>query len=195
MLVPANPVDLANNPFMNRRWTSGKYGNGNRMYSTQTQLTLQRPSERAASLKVVRGTLPVTLLVEQKDTVVTEKLATAKGVKAEIGTTQFVIEDVTEQPGKQYQIKMAITEDLKDDPNDYSWVNSLYQRIEVQDAKGNPMQVFQSNWMNQTANHVEMQMTYGNPNGVPAAPGKLIYHTWVTRQEEIPFEFRDLPLP
>ncbi len=195
LLIPIDPNQFLNNPFGGRRWTAGKYGNGNRMYTMQTQVNLQRPSEQATTAKVIRGTIPATLLVEQKDAVVTDKLAQAKGTKAEIGTTQFVIEDVTEQPGKQYQIKMAITEDLKDDPNDYSWVNSLYQRIEVLDAKGNPMQVFQSNWMNQSANHVEMQMTYGTNNGKPEPPAKLIYHTWITRQVNIPFEFKDLPLP
>ncbi len=156
LLVPVNPNEYLNNPFGGRRWTAGRYGNGNRMYTLQTQVNLRRPSEQATTAKVIRGTIPATLLVEQKDAVVTDKLAEAKGTKAEVGTTQFLIEEVKEQPGKQYQIKMAITEDLKDDPNDYSWVNSLYQRIEVLDAKGNQMQVFQSNWMNQSANHVEM---------------------------------------
>ncbi len=195
LLVPVNPNEFLNNPFGGRRWTAGKYGNGNRMYTMQTQVNLQRPSERTTSVKVIRGTIPATLLVDQKETVVTDKLAEAKGTKIEVGTTQFVIESVTEMPGKQYQIKMALTEDLKDDPNDFSWVNSLFQRIEVQDAKGNPMQVFQSNWMNQTTSHVEMQMTYGSTNGKPEPPAKLIYRTWITRQENIPFEFKDLPLP
>ena len=196
LLVPVNPNDYLNNPFAMRRYTAGKYGNGNRMYTMQTQVNLQRPSDQATTLKVVRGTLPVTLLVDQKESVVTDKVLEAKGVKAQIGSTDILIEDVTEQPGKQYQIKMVLNEDLKDDPNDYSWVNSLYQRIQVLDAKGNPMQVYQSNWMNQTASHVEMQMTYGStPGGKMEPPAKIIYHTWVTRQENVSFEFKDLPLP
>jgi hypothetical protein len=197
LLVPVGP-DPFNNPGMIGRWTSGKYGNGNRMYSTQSQVNLVRPSDRATAVKVVRGSLPVTLLVNEKEVVVTDKLAEAKGLKAQAGDTQFVIDEVTEMPNvKQYQIKMSITEDLKSgDPNDYSWVNSLYQRIEVLDAKGNRMQMYQSQWNNQTANHFDMLVTYGStPGAKPEAPAKLVYRTWATRQEVIPFEFKDLPLP
>lgn len=192
LLVPENPNEFLNN----RRYTSGKYGNGNRMYNMQSQVNLQRPSDQAATLKQVRGTLPVTLLVEQKDEVVTNKFLAAKGTKIKIGTTQFNIDDVTEQPGKQYQLRMSVSEDMQDDPNDYSWMNSLYQRIELQDDKGVQYQIFGSQWNNNSPNHVEMTLTYAAQGGVKAdPPAKLIYHTWKTRQETIPFEFKDLPLP
>ena len=141
---PSTPTSLSTTSSGRRRWTAGKYGNGNRMYSTQAQVNLQRPSEQATAAKVIRGTLPVTLLVEQKEVGRHRQGAGGQGRQGPIGTTQFVIEDVTEQPGKQYQIKMAVTEDLEGDPNDYSWLNSLYQRIEVLDVKGNPMQIYQS---------------------------------------------------
>ena len=92
---------------------------------------------------------------------------------------------MTEQPGKQYQIKMAVTEDLKDDPNDYSWVNSLYQRIQVLDVKGNPMQIYQNSLSGQSFNHAEMLVTYGSAGGAkPEPPGKIVYQTWITRQEK-----------
>ena len=55
---------------------------------------------------------------------------------------------MTETPAKQYQIKMSITEEQKDNPNDYSWTNSLYQRIELLDEKGNKMQIYGSQWNN-----------------------------------------------
>ena len=196
MLPPINNVDFINNPWAGRRFVSGKYGNGNRMYSMATQVNLQRPSERAAGVKVVRGSLPVTLLVDQKAVVVTDKVLEGKGTKAQVGDTLINIDEVTETPGKQYQIKMSITEDQKDNPNDYSWTNSLYQRIELLDVKGNKMQVYGSNWNNSSANHVDMTLTYGSAGGAkPEAPGKLIYHTWTTEQHQIPFEFKDLPLP
>ena len=196
MLPPVNNVDLGANPWMGRRYVTGKYGNGNRMYSMQTQVNLQRPSDRATSLKVIRGALPVTLLVEEKAVVVTDKILQAKGTKAQIGDTLVNIDEVTETPGKQYQIKMSVTENQKDNPNDYSWTNSLYQRIELLDEKGNKMQVYGSQWNNSSANHVDMTLTYGAPGGAkPEPPAKLIYHTWNTEQHLIPFEFKDLPLP
>jgi hypothetical protein len=198
MLVP--PVnnnelfDVSMN--MGGRWTSGKYGNGNRMFSTQSQVNLLRSSENATTVKVVRGTLPIMLLVNQKPVVVAEKILKAKGKKTTIGGTHFEIEDVTEQPGKQYQIKMAVNEDMKDNPNDYSWMNSLAQRIELQDEKGGKMQIMGSQWNNSAANHLEMTLTFGTAGGAkPEAPTKLVYQTWTTEQHVIPFEFKDLPLP
>ena len=196
MLPPVNNVDFNNNPWMARRFVAGKYGNGNRMYSMQTQVNLQRPSDRATSLKVVRGVLPVTLLTDQKAVVVTDKLLQAKGTKAKAGDALINIDEVTETPAKQYQIKMSITEDQKDNPNDYSWTNSLYQRIEVLDDKGNKMQIYGSQWNNSSANHVNMTLTYGAVGGAKPEPAaKLIYHTWTTEQHLVPFEFKDLPLP
>jgi hypothetical protein len=119
-----------------------------------------------------------------------------KGTKSEIGGTKFSIDDVTETPAKQYQLKLSISEDLKDNPNDYSWMNSLYQRIELQDDKGVKFQIVGTQWNNSAANHVEMMLTYGAPGGVkPEPPTKLIYHSWTTEQHLIPFEFKDLPLP
>jgi hypothetical protein len=198
MLVPPvnNNEFLNGNIFMGGRWTSGKYGNGNRMFSTQTQVNLLRSSENATSVKVVRGSLPIMLLVNQKPVVVAEKILEAKGKKTTIGGTHFEIGEVTELPGKQYQIKMVVNEDLKDNPNDYSWMNSLAQRIELHDDKGGKLQIMGSQWNNSAANHVEMTLTFATAGGAkPEAPTKLVYQTWTTEQHVIPFEFKDLPLP
>jgi hypothetical protein len=198
MLVPpVNNNDFLNgNMFMGGRWTSGRYGNGNRMFSMQTQVNLLRSSENATAVKVVRGTVPIMLLVSQKPVVVADKILAAKGKKATIGRTHFEIEDVTETPGKQYQIKMVVNEDLKDNPNDYSWMNSLAQRIELRDEKGGKMQIMGSQWNNSAANHVDMTLTFGTAGGAkPEAPTKLVYQSWTTEQHVIPFEFKDLPLP
>ena len=198
MLAPPvnNNEFLNGNMFTGGRWTSGRYGNGNRMFSTQTQVNLLRTSENATSVKVVRGSVPIMLLVNQKPVVVAEKILEAKGKKTTIGGTHFDIGEVTELPGKQYQIKMVINEDLKDNPNDYSWMNSLAQRIELQDEKGGKLQITGSQWNNSAANHVEMTLTFANMGGAkPEAPTKLVYQTWTTEQHVIPFEFKDLPLP
>lgn len=183
-----------------QRWVS-RYGNGYRSYSHQAQVQLAKPSEKAQAVKLIQGTVPVLLLAQQKPELVTDNVLASKGKKVTVGTTSFAIEDVTETPAKQYQLKMTITEQNKDNPNDYTWINSLYQRIELQDENGNKYQMRGNSWGGQGPNHANVTFTYANPNNNGAAnpkvgpPSKLVYFHWTTIQHQVKFEFRDLPLP
>jgi hypothetical protein len=199
MLAPVNnggnEVMIWGGGGMGRAFIS-RYGNGNRSYMQQTQLQLHRPSERASKVKVVRGELPVTLLVEQKPVVVAADVLKAKGTKNTAGTTTFHFEEVTAQPNKQYQVKLAITEDNKENPNDWTWMNTMLQRIELQDDKGNKFQVYGTNFGNSGPNQVQLTLTYGAPpNGKIGTPSKFVFQQWRTMQHLVPFEFKDLPLP
>ncbi len=181
--------------FMRHRLFS-HYGNGNRSYMQQGQLTLHRPSERASRVKVVRGVIPVTLLVEQKPVVVADNVLKAKGKTSRAGTTAFRFEDITVQANKQVQIKLTITEDNKDNPNDWTWMNTMYQRIELQDDKGNKFGVFGTSWGNSAPNNVQMTLTYGaQGNAKMGPPSKFVFQQWKTIQHQVHFEFKDLPLP
>jgi hypothetical protein len=175
------------------RWIS-RYGGGNRMMCLQTQVTLARPSDKASSVKLVRGRVPVTLLSDQKPVSVAENILKAKGARNKIDTTSFHIEDVNQLPNKQVQIKLSVSE-ATDNPNDYTWMNSLYQRIELQDDKANKFAVVGNSWGNSSPGTVQMTTTF-SPQGVKVGPpAKLIYYRWTTLQHEIAFEFNDLPLP
>src|SRR5262249_44647292 len=67
-----------------RRFVS-HYGYGYRSYAMQTQVALARPSEKSRSVKLIKGSVPVTLLADQKPHVVAEDILKAKGKKAQIG--------------------------------------------------------------------------------------------------------------
>jgi hypothetical protein len=180
---------------MRTRFTA-RYGNGNRTFQMHSQFNLFRPSLKATGIKLIRGSVPVTLLSEQKPVVIADKVLTAKGKTVTVGTTTFRIEDVRETPGKQFQLRVSISEDNKDNPNDYTWINTLYQRIELFDEQGNRFQSFGSHWGNSGPGHVEMTLTFGSMGNVKMAPpAKFVFQQWTTLQAQIPFEFRDLPLP
>jgi hypothetical protein len=169
------------------------YSGGNRTLTLTSQVNLVRPSQKATSVKQLKGTVPLTVLVEQKAEVVTDNLAAAKGKKVKVGTTTFAIEDVSEAAAKQPQVRLSITEEapVGNGPNDYTWVNSLWSRVEVQDEKGNRV-AHQSGGMSiNGGNHANMTLTY--PAG--AKPAKLIYHAWTTLSCQVGFEFKGLPLP
>ncbi len=195
MLIKPDANDAMNGPWgpggFRRR---GYYGGGYKQTNIQASVNLQRPSEKATTLKLIKGIVPVTLLVEQKPMVISDKIMSAKGLKKVLGETEFHIENVQTMPNNQFQIKFTVTH--KGKANDFTWMNTLYQRIELLDEKGNKFQNWGSSWGGNGANHVNLTLTYGHfgPGKAPT-PTKFIYQHWVTRQHDIEFEFRDIPLP
>jgi HEAT repeat protein len=172
----------------------GRYSyGGQRMLTLTGQANLCRPSSKAGAVKLLSGTVPVTVLVEQKPEVVTEHLADAKGKKLRAGSTTFVVEDVTETAAKQTQVRLSITDDdsFSSGPNDYTWMNSLWGRLEVYDEKGKRMTNNGNSWSGNGPNHVNMTMTYA----AGGKPTKLVYHVWTTLNTQLAFEFKGLPLP
>jgi len=197
MLPPSNPNEGVEWEGRGGRHIS-RYGNGNRMWYMQTQAYLVRASEKATGVKVVRGVVPVTLLAEQKPHVIAEKILEAKDKKATVGTTTLHVEEVTAiKNTNQISVRLTFNEDNGGNPNDYSWQNAIYQRLEVQDAKGNKFQLYGTNWGNSGPNSLQMTLTYApmNPNQKPEGDVKLVFQEWKVIQHQLAFEFKDLPLP
>jgi hypothetical protein len=191
---PDSPERNVNNPIVARSfYRSGGY----KMYSMQTSVNLLLPADNSRTLKHIKGNIPVSLLTSQKADVLTTDILKAKGKKFESGPIGISIEDVTAAPGSQVQIKMNITNsESKDNPNDYTWQNSIYQRIEVQDEQGNKFMNTGSNWGGNGPGHMLITMNYGPPGNVKAgAAAKFIFHNWTSMQSAIIFEFKELPLP
>jgi hypothetical protein len=187
-------IPMTSEPSGQSRWYS-RYGSGSRL-QMQTQLNLQRRSEKATGIKVVRGLLPIVLLTDQKLVVLTEKILEAEGKKAKVGDLSFAIEKVTKQANGQYQVKFTVKRDSKE--NDYYWMNNLYQRLELHDAKGNKFRSYGSSWGNSGPNFVNMTLTYRHPTnakGKDAEPARFLFQQWTTAHQLVRFEFKDLPLP
>jgi hypothetical protein len=172
------------------------YGGWGRSYLHQTQANLVWPSKDSRTLKTLKGVVPVTLLADQKPSVVTDRVLGSKGKKFKVGDASFSVEDVKELPGKQYQISMSVTENSKDTPQDYSRIQSIQQRLELQDDKGNkfPAYVNITNWGGPTNASFQV-MTQPNGNAKLGKPAKLLFYAWVLMEHEVEFEFQDLPLP
>jgi hypothetical protein len=173
------------------------YGGWYRSYLHQVSANLAWPSKTSRTVRLLRGVVPVTLLADQKPSVVTDKFLTSKGKKFKVGAASFDIEDIQELPGKQYQVRMSITEESKDSPNDYNRINSLQQRIELYDTKGHKHPFFFNSINNNGISHIQFTFTIqpgaGGPNAGP--PTKMVYYAWVLMEHEVAFEFKDLPLP
>jgi hypothetical protein len=168
------------------------YHGGGRSYSQEASVALGRPSDKAQTLKQVRGTVPVTLLVEQKPQTVAENVVAAKGKKVQVGTTTFQIDEVVEQADKQVRLKLAVTEE--NSGGGYEWTNTLTGRLELFDEEGKKYQAYSTGWSGSGNNHVVLTLTLRPPANTSKA-GKLVFHAWKTMQHQVPFEFKDLPLP
>lgn len=170
-------------------------GGGFRSYVHSIQASFSMPSKNARTMKYLQGTIPVTLLSEQKPSLVTDRFLTSKGKKVKIGGTTFHITDVTEQPGKQYQFSISVSEENKGNSNDYTQAQTLQQRLEVQDDKGNKRPMFASSMSYSGPGNAQIQFTLQPaPPGV-GNPARIVYYAWETLEHEVEFEFRDLPLP
>src|SRR5262249_55003856 len=140
--------------------------------------------------KVLKGSVPVTILASQKPEIVSDDILKAKDQKKQVGPVTFTIREASQKPNKEYELKLAITNDDKNNPNDPAWMNSFDSRIELQDAKGNKYQLHGSSWNHSGPNHVEVSFTYGNPgNAKIEAPKKLVYYVWNLVNHEVEFEF------
>lgn len=175
LLLPVNPQRT---PY---------YQHGYRSYMHQVNAQL-KPSNSARRIKSLKGTIPVTVVAQTKPVITVEKLSEAKGKTFKQGTSTLRIDDITSERG-QNGIKMSLTEGAANNPSDYSWMNSIQQRIEVFDEKGNKLQNYGGSWGMNGNNNINGTFQF---SGVPA---KLIYYDWITMNYQIPFSFEDLPLP
>jgi hypothetical protein len=197
-MLPAGQPEGDVEMMMGRRYY--RYG-GSRSFAQEISVNLAWPSKSAKSVKLLRGTAPVTLLAKQEPLLTVEDVLKSKGKKLQAGNTDLHVEDVKEvnEGGnrKVYHIKLLLRENRKDNVQDYTWVNSLYQRIEVLDEKGNKFTSRGMNWNSSSPTSVQGTFMFGDPfNGQAIGkPAKLVYYGWQTMDYEVTFEFKDLPLP
>ncbi len=195
MLVPV--IDESNlNNFNAMRFGGGRRyygGGGNKQMTMQASVSLLRTSQKATAVKELRGVLPVSLLVEQKPMPIAEKILTAKGKKSTIGDLEFNVETVTKNKNNAFDIKFSIAN--KGNLNDFNWMNNIYQRLELVDAKGEKFQVINTNWHGSNGNSVTMTLTFSANGRKMGDPDRFLFQHWVTRQHDIHFVFREVPLP
>ncbi len=172
---------------------SGYYGY--RATVLQSMVQLAGPATNARTVKLLRGAVPVTLLAEQKPEITIDKILEVKNKKFDGKEASLEIEEVKETPGQSVQVMFTARRNSKDNQYDYTWTNSLQQRVELTDAKGGKYMPNGLNWNNNTPTSVQGTFIFTDPTGKLGKPAKLTYFAWVTVQHQVDFEFRDLPLP
>ncbi|HMC63948.1 MAG TPA: HEAT repeat domain-containing protein [Gemmataceae bacterium] len=191
-------VPQQNNGFPGGGMQHSYYYGGNSRFHQQASINVAPPSKDARNVKIIKGTVPITLLVEKKPEVIVEKITTVKNKKFTVDKTELNIIEVSEPnrgQGKQYNVKLTITDKSKVGTNDYNWNNTIYQRIELQDAKGNK---YMSNGMmegSSSPGNMQGTFMFADWNGQNGPATKLVFYKWITMDYSVPFEFKNLPLP
>jgi hypothetical protein len=173
-----------------------RQGFHDRSYYHDAWTNLVRPRREAETVKLLRGVVPIRVLVEQTPELVLDNPRQAKAQKLKSDNTELDIEEFKEDgAGRQrYELKFAVRSLRSDPGNDYHFYNSIRHRFELQDAKGNKYNWSGGGWGG-NENSVRGTFSFSQPGGEVGPPAKLIFYGWTTLYHRVPFEFRDLPLP
>jgi hypothetical protein len=154
-----------------------------------TNIVLQRSSGKGKTIKVIRGTVPVMVMVERKPKVITDKVLASTGTKFQIGDGNLeIIQSEIDKDGN-YKIRLSLPPDRKG--IDLHW----HDRIQIEDANGNKYEA-NGRSTSTSGNNKEISFHYGQPKDPKVGlPSKLIIEDWVILHHEVPFEFKDVPLP
>jgi hypothetical protein len=171
---------------------SARYYAGYRSYMQELRANLQ-PAQSGKTIKMLRGTIPVTVVSAQRPRVSVEKVLEVKNETFKDGNVTMKIDSVTKN-AQQVTIKMTLTDGAHNGQRDYTWLNQLNQRLVLTDAKGNRWQCYGPNWDGNGGSSFVGTVTFAN-NGNASDAFKLTYYEWQTMAHSVAFEFRDLTLP
>ena len=194
MLFVADPDEGRQTPWGGRFVTRMGRSPGYKQLLLHVSVPLSPGAAKARMLKSIKGNVPVTLLVAQKRIVIDADILNAKNRKKEVEGIEFVIRETKAAANNQYLVRMTITN--KANPGDYNWMNTVYQRIVLEDAKGEKFQNYGSSWSGMgNAGTAELTLHFGHFGKGGGKPAKLAYTHWVTKTHRVAFEFKDVPLP
>ncbi len=169
---------------------------GYRMYQAGSNVNLHWPNKEARSVKRLQIALPLTLLADQKPLVVIDNILKAKDQKTAQGEVELIVHEVKELNPSQYHVRLTVRNMAANAAQDFNWMNSVNQRIELLDARGNKYVSQGFNWENSNPGHVQATFIFGsNGRADVGPPARLVYLHWSLMQHTIEFQFRDLPLP
>lgn len=168
-----------------------------RSFNQSASVTLSRFDRDTRTVREFRGKMPVLILTETKPEITITGLLAAKEHKATAANIEVTMTNIAEVNGGA---ELTATFSRKNgDPNDYSWNNTITQRISVTDADGNVFGLNSIDYLNQNPNSCTIKFQF-QPNGVPVKgkfgkPTKFVLTEWVTELTELDFSVQEIPLP
>jgi hypothetical protein len=196
-------------PQERNNFRSNYFNGGYRGHNTYMSVNLNRGDRAATTIKSLKGRVAVVLLAGTVPELVVTDVLKAKKKSFTGNTSEIELEGVEEdanQKGVYLVSLVAKRRGVSDDPNrnnDYVWSNSVWQRLELFDEKGNRYFCYGPTHNNNNGSSVQLVVQFGpddrrtgrpGPNAL-GKPTKLVLTEWLTTTHEVTFEFKDIPLP
>lgn len=166
-----------------------------RAFNQYAGVNLVRGGRAATVIKELRGKVTLNLLSDTRPELVVENLTGAKKKKYAGRTTELEIDSAAEGNGG---VSVTLTaRQLNPNPEDYTWMNSIFQRLEVWDDAGVKWSAGGANSQTNSPGAVSLTLTFAPPAGgkKPGKPSRLQLVDWITYPREVEFVFKDVPLP
>ncbi len=155
-------------------------------------LRLERSSDKARTIKELRGSIPVQVVAGRKPLLVTEDVLNLEETEFPIGNELFKIKitSVDQTPGR-YIAQLAFPDSptmaTRSLPSHF-WG----ERIHLEDAEGNRLGHNVRAWNPGISCWIEFSQP---KDGTVGPPARLIVDDWTIVHHSIPFIFKDVPLP
>lgn len=187
---------------------SSHYGNGSRGHNTYMNVNLSRGDRAATTIKSLKGRVGVVLLSGTvPEITISDPLKVKK--KTFVGRASEIELEAADEDANQkgvYVVTLSAKRrgDTDPDRNDhYMWSQSVWQRLELSDEKGNKYFCYGPTSHNINNESVQLVLQFGPEDrrtGRPAPnklgpPAKLVLSEWLTITHEVNFAFKDIPLP
>ena len=151
------------------------------------QIVLE-PRGRAHRIKTLRGTIAVRV-VDRRPLLLTSRVLASKGRKFQLGERTL---EITESRCREDGL-FCVAVGVHPCPGErqVSWPG----QVRVEDANGNQCKA--RSWGTREASgvHEIFQTFVESRDESRGPPARLIIENWYTLNHEIPFEFKDVPLP
>jgi hypothetical protein len=166
-----------------------------RGFNQYAGVNLTRAGRDAALVKELRGKVTLVLLADTRPEITVENVLAAKKKKVVGRSAELEVESAVEGNGS-VAVTLSVKQ-LNPNPDDYTWANTVYQRLELWDDAGVKWVGNVTNNLTNTPAAVSMTVSYSPPAGNKKVgkPSRLQLVEWVTHPREVEFVFKDIPLP
>ena len=163
-------------------------------YQKTGRILLNRPDSKSTMLRTIKGTVPVRLVLDRNPVVLTNNPLRTKRFKTKLARQVLELHHVVAVKGIGYRVSFSLSPVPKDF-NSPQYVNfpQLASRVHLETAQGYRYEKEISGCLYKDE-ICFLHLTFLRQKDQPP-PTRLIFEDWKRLSYDVPFEFRNVPLP